>query len=242
MFNSHIDLPPVATTEIFFCQSSQVSEVRVEPKKPTDIFIYLSQQIEVDSPNPVEGLSDNSVGDDTANPATVSKLDSLPSQENCLDFSRVFPINSPSHLEEANRDLLDREQLDLNETVPPASLIVEEQTSLHLGNLVELDRVEILRSPDSNLPGSENLAVVAETGSTVPESPLAQTREFEYNLPPVSPSTVDFVLPESVEEIESQPTPLPEPLPETDLPTPLPEPLPETDLPTPLPEPHPFRK
>ncbi|MCT7955755.1 hypothetical protein [Laspinema palackyanum] len=238
MFNSNIDLPPVATTEIFFCQAHQASEVRLEPKKPTDIFTYLGQNIEGDSFNSVEDLSEQSLGDDTATPATVSKLDPLTSKENCLDFSRGFPINIQSRLEEVNGNLLDREQLDLTVTDPPASLIVEEETSIHLGNGVELDRVEILSGSDSNLTGSENFAIATETESTVPES-LTQTQEFEEIISPVSPLRVDFVLPESVEEIESQPTPLPEPLPETDLPTPLPEPIPEIDLPTPVPEPLP---
>ncbi|MCT7967482.1 hypothetical protein NG799_14170 [Laspinema sp. D1] len=239
MFNSNMDLPPVATTEIFFCQAHQASEVRLEPKKAIDIFTYLAQNIEGDSLSPVEDLSDQSLGNDTATHATVSKLDSLTSPENCLDVSRVFPVNNQSHLEEVNGDLLDREPLDLNQTAFPASPIVGEQTSLHLGNRVELDRVEILSGSDLNLPGSENFSVAAENESTVGDSSLSQTRELDNIIPPVSPFPVDVLPPEAVEEIESQPNPQPEPIPETDLPTPLPEPIPETDLPTPLPEPFP---
>lgn len=239
MFNYSVDLTTVSGREIFFCQSSEVIEVRLEKKNQNELLISHFQENVADSTNSLVGTlpvySENEDREEASRKPTTILLSS---EDTCQNNLALFRMNGSINFELFNTSLLDGKTLDFN-SIQFLKLPAEvEEKPLSLLDFVELRTVENLSGPEWSFQIADNEEVKAEnrpnvpeveaeSGPDIPESQTAQESEIEERIPPISPPVVEPEEPDPV-EIEP-PQPLPETTPEMEPPETPPEATPETE-------------
>ncbi|TVU55590.1 MAG: hypothetical protein EA414_00875 [Arthrospira sp. PLM2.Bin9] len=185
MLDFNIDLPNIPARDVFWCQSSQVIEVRGQEPQPHQL----------------SSLEE---------PFNYSTAEAHTAESNCENMSVFSSDNNPTNLQLFNGHLWNQQEGDFTDINPDQLEMVLEPLSINSVNGIprytfhnySIDNQII----HQQLIASESEIIPTDIPPILPDALIAQDVEIEDKIPPLLPPTIDIEIPDSgVETPESPP-------------------------------------